>query len=268
MDEKVKAFLLVSDDNYMKGLIAQINSIQKNFNKYKIYILHSLSQENLNFIRKEIYKEKKFDDFLFKHINDKKGHITKLNFGKFMPDFIEEDNFFYMDTDVIILKNFEWEFPKTISCASRIIDTKNEEKYGESIKLMQEFVIKNKGIIEKDNNIKIFLDGSFFANKEWFIKELRPQIIEASNKMPQGVKHWYGLGFFNAALDILKRPVEEWKLKQILTTFDKSYNLGNYHLIHFLGKEKPWLTSKTDFSEVWKENYLNGILNGEEYEKV
>jgi lipopolysaccharide biosynthesis glycosyltransferase len=267
MDNIPKAFLLVSDDNYLKGLIAQINSIYRNFKNFKIYLIHSLSNENLNIVRKFVYKEQRFEDNLFKHIENKKGHITKINFGKFVPDFIEEANFFYMDTDVVIIKEFDWEFPPTISCESRIINLKNEEKYSKSIKLMQEFILKNNGKIETGDKITLFLDGSFFANRDWFIQSLRPSIIWASKNMPQADKHWYGLGFFNAAIGLLNRPVQSWKIKQFLTMFDNG-NLNDKNLIHFVGNEKPWLTEKVQFYFVWEKYYSGGVLCGEYNEKT
>ena len=267
MNDFPKAFLLVSDNNYFEGLIAQINSIHRNFKNFKIYLIHNLSDKNLNSIKKSVYKEQKFKDDLFGHLESKKGHITKINFGKFTPDFVEEAHFFYMDTDVIITKEFDWEFPATMSCEFRVINIKNEEKYSESIELMRKFILKNKGQIEDGEKITIFLDGSFFANRDWLIKTLRPLIIKASKEMPQAEKHWYGLGFFNAAIGLLNQPVQKWKIKQFLTMFD-GRGLGGANLVHFVGKQKPWLTEEVAFYHLWKEYYSNGTLDGGYNEKT
>lgn len=254
---KIKAFLLVSDNNYFDGLLAQINSIYRHFKDFKIYLIHQLSGKNLSIIKPFIYKEEKYEDKFFSHLENNKGHITKINFAKFCPDFIEENTFFYMDTDVIIVKEFSWESPETINCESRMIDLDKEEKYKDSIKLMQRYILDREGVIEKGAKLKIFSDGAFFANKKWLIEVLRPLIIKSSKNMPQAEKHWYGLGFFNAALGILKRPAKEWGIKQFLTMFDNQSKLEDIQLIHFVGKEKPWLKKDVPFYNIWH-YYYNG----------
>ena len=45
-EESALSYLLVSDDNYFPGLVAQINSIFKNSPGSKIYLVHSLSSDN------------------------------------------------------------------------------------------------------------------------------------------------------------------------------------------------------------------------------
>jgi len=119
-------------------------------------------------------------------------------------------------------------------------------------------------LIENGDKLKIFSDGAFFANKKWLIETLRPLIIKSSQNMPQAEKHWYGLGFFNAAIDILKRPVKKWDLIQVLVGIDDLNNLQNANLIHFVGKEKPWVNKEIDLYDLWGDYYSSGTINKNE----
>ena len=255
-NEEKKAFFLVSDENYFHGLLAQINSILKFFKNARIYLIHDLSTERLKIIEPFIYKAKKISLETFGYLPKKKGHITKINFAKFFPDFIEEDHFFYLDTDIIVLKEFEWKKPDTFLCDVRTMNLASKNEYVESAKLMQKYVFENEGVIEKGDEIKLYLDGAFFANKKWVVEVLRPKIMACSHEMPQAKKRWFGLGFFNAAINLLKRPIKKWHLTQVLTLFDNENVSGD--LMHFVGKKKPWQIQGGKNEKLWKDYYNLG----------
>jgi len=252
-NEEKKAFFLVSDENYFHGLLAQINSILQYFKDAKIYLIHDLPDKKLKIIEPFVYKAEKLSLELFEHLPDRKGHITKINFAKFFPDFIEEEHFMYLDTDVVVLREFEFEKPDTFVCDVRTLDLTLDNEYVESAKLMQKYILEKNGFIEKGDKIKLFLDGAFFANKKWVIEVLRPKIIKCSSELPQAKKRWFGLGFFNAVVGLLQRPIKKWGLTQILTLFDNENALGD--LMHFVGKKKPWQLEENKFEKIWKKYY-------------
>ncbi len=276
MNNKSQAFLLTCDDNYMKGLIAALNSIIKKFPKAKIYLIHSLSKENLRKIIPYVYKKELFNSKIWKHLLKKDRHITRTGFGRFQVDFIEEENFFYMDVDTIVNKKFNWENPKTMSLDIKIQPINSKIKAVEKLEIMREYIIKRGGLTESSGDFKLFTDNAFFCNKEWMIKVLRPKILEVSldyikNKIPQ---RFFDMQYFHTALCLLKHPVREWNIsvawiglpynKEEYPKFFKYKNYTDCELIHYVGMDKPWLYYIDKYpyegSELWWDCYLNGPI--------
>lgn len=271
MESDIKPILLVADDNYIRPLIAQINSIHRNFDKdnIKIYLVHDLSPKNLHTISDYIYAHERFKSGEWEDVKPGKGsHVTKTNMGKFQVEIIEEPHFLYMDTDVIINKSFKFEHPNTMTCDGGLEDLISDKPYTKSMRLMVEFIKQNDGFIEDGNQFMLFCDGIYFGDTEWISNVLKPIIKYCNQYMPQGERHWTGMGFFQAAIGLLQRPINLFKLKELIPAFETkpNINLEDYDLIHYIGKDKPWNYSQGEFpfcaGEIWWDYYINGPING------
>lgn len=277
-----KAILVTCDDNYIKGLIALMNSIIRNIPGAKIYLVHDLSLKNFNHIKDYIYKSERFNTSFWKHLPLKREHVTIINQGKYQVDFLEESHLFYVDCDAIINKPFEWETPSTMTCDIRKWNLVPNEQFSTQLKLIRCFILKEGGYIEKGGKVNLYYEGGFFANKCWIINVFRPEIIKCSMKF-QDIQTWYGLNYFNAAIGILKRPVKLWKLKQIFSFVEflkktdpehirkimpnllkENKNTEEYDLIHFLLDKKPWQYKRGSYpypgGDIWWNYYLNGPI--------
>jgi len=269
-----KAILFVTDDNFMKGLIAQINSAKMYVPDAKIYLVHNLSESNLNHVRDFIYKEERFDQDKWKHLSLKYGHVTKTNQGKLQVDLIEEENLLYMDTDAIIVKPFSWEYPDTMTLDIKKQPMDTDVRFYTELELLRQFVIEQGGKTEEKGNFTLFTDGAFFVNRQWMIETLRPKIEEMSRKyveknLPQ---RWYAMEFFHSAICVLDQPVKEWSIKQALPGIHylaEKYphlfpykNLDECHFIHYLSYRKPWDFPMDKYpiegGFQWWSAYLNG----------
>lgn len=267
MKSEVKPILLVADNNYMKALIAQINSIYNNFKEeeVKIYLVHALSDENLAYLSNFIYSNEKLNLDDWKNVRPgKNSHVKTTNMGKFQVEIVEEPNFMYLDTDIIVNKPFKFEHPKTMTCDGGLEDLIPDKPYFESMELMIDFIRKNKGYIEKGDKFMLFCDGAYFGNKEWVSNILKPKIKYCSKNMPQAEKHWTGMGFFQATIGLLQRPIELFKIKELIPFFETTSILSKYDIIHYIGPEKPWNYKKGDFpfcaGDMWWHYYENGPI--------
>lgn len=284
--QKNKAILLSCDDNYIKGLIALINSIVRNIPEAKIYLVHNLSSKNFHHIKDYIYKSEFFNESLWRHLPSQRKYVTKINQGKYQADFIEESHFFYVDSDVVVNRPFEWERPSTMTCdvKKQLMsptgltekELEFEEKFLEKIELLRQFILREGGLVEREGDITLFFDGAFFANKDWLINVLRPEIRKCSIKyQKQGIpQHLYGMEYFDAAVCILQQPVKPWKLKQalpgleFLRKFEPEYlpqeSVEFCDLIHFT-PDKPWNYRRGDYpfagGDIWWDYYLNGPID-------
>ena len=269
MNNNIKSILLVADDNYIKPLIAQINSIYRNFNKdsIKIYLVHRLSNKNLHHLSDYIYAHEKFKSREWKYIKSGKGsHVTKTDMGKYQVEPIQEPHFLYMDTDVIVNKPFKFEYPNTMTCDGGLEDLTPDKLYIESMQLMVKFIKQNNGFIEDGDQFMLFCDGIYFGNKDWISNILKPMIKYCSQHLPQAERHWTGMGFFQAAIGLLQRPISLFKIRELIPIFKKESNidLKDYDLIHYIGKDKPWDYSREEFpfsaGEAWWDCYTNGPI--------
>jgi hypothetical protein len=264
----MKPILLAADDNYIKPLIAQINSIYRNFNgeDIKIYLVHNLSDKNLHYIEGYIHAQERFRSGEWEYVKPGQGsHVTKTDMAKYQVESIKEPNFFYMDTDVVVNRNFAFEYPDTMTCDGGKEDLTSDKPYLESMKLMVEFIKHNNGLIEEGEYFMLFADGVYFGNRDWIVKALRPVIKYCSLHLPQAERHWTGMGFFQAAIGLLQRPINLFKLKEfIFFRSEPNINLDEYDLIHYIGGEKPWNYEQGKFplpaGEVWWDYYLHGPI--------
>jgi lipopolysaccharide biosynthesis glycosyltransferase len=267
MGEKTRSILLVADNNYIKPLVAQINSLHRNLGKdnIRIYLVHQLSNKNLSLISNHIYAHERFKSEEWKNVNaGGGGHVTRTNMGKFQAEFIKEPYFMYLDTDAVVNRPFKFEYPETMTCDGGLEDLVSDKPYAESMRLMIDFIRKNGGFIEEGNKFMLFCDGVYFAKKEWVSEVLKPKIKYCSEYMPQAEKHWTGMGFFQAAIGLLQRPIRLFEIKELIPLFETVANLKGYDVIHYIGPQKPWDFDQKEFplcaGEVWWDYYTNGPI--------
>lgn len=273
--KKDLSYLLVSDDNYFDGLVAQINSILRNNPRSKIYLVHQLSPQNFSKIKKFIYKSEVFDETPWFHLPAKSEHITKISFGRFQADFIEEDYFFYMDTDVIQQKKFYLEEIKTIAIEFKKQPTSSNIKNIEKIELTRKFILDSGGNIEKVGDFTLFAGAIFFANKQWLINILKPKMIEVSKKyIEKNIPHlWFDMQYFHTATCLLNDKIYELPIKNAwlgLSFTKEDYpdffrydKIENCELLHFCGIKKPWMYDgfvNEKAKNIWLDYYLNGPI--------
>lgn len=271
-----RAILFVTDDNFIKGLIAQMNSAIKYFPNIRIYLVHKLSDQNLRRVEDYLHKYEEFNSKMWEHLVQQTGHVTRTNQGKLQLDFVEEDNVFYVDTDAVIKNRFKWEYPKTMTLDVKKHPLEDGIRYYEELRLLREFVLEEGGLTEREGDFTLFTDGGFFVNKDWMNSVLRPKILEVSKRyvakeLPQ---RWYAMEFFHAAICLLNQPVSNWKLKQALPGIhhmaEKYPHLFPYKsidecdIVHFLSYRKPWDYDiggyPIDGGIVWWDSYLNGPI--------
>jgi hypothetical protein len=290
-----KAILVPCDDNFVEGLIALLNSIIRNIPDAKIYLVHELSSKNINHIKDYIYKSQRFDASFWKHLSYQKDPFhsqqeetfKRISFAKYQVEFLETSHFLCVDADVIVNKPIKWETPATLTCDvkrhSLNLDDWPKGPVPESIKgyynmfeLLKQFVLSEGGLAEKEKKITAYFPGAFFANKDWIINTLRPEIYKCSTKYQSSA--FYEFEYFNAAIGILRRPVKSWKLKQAFPYLaflkdipkkDLELMLGkiipvlNCDLIHFM-VSKPWNCKQGDYpfpgGDAWWDYYLGGPI--------
>ena len=262
----MKPILLVADNNYFRPLVAQINSIVCNVKDSKIYLIHDLSESNLEKIIRYVDRAEKFNPAGWEHMQDnQQRYVTKTVLGKWQVDFIDEEQFVYLDTDVIIHKDFEWETPITMFCEMKPISLL-PKKYLRTVQLMRDYIQENQGVIEeKLEDTTIISDGGYFGNKPWILNILKPKIVNCSHEMPQDFPNcWYGMGFFQAAIGLLGRPIAEWLLKQALPYLEPQEIVEKAELLHFTGTKKPWDFLGRDYpyqgAEIWWNYYKKGPI--------
>lgn len=269
-----KAVLFVTDDNLVRGLIAQINSTIKYLPNAKIYLVHDMSPRHLEHIKNHIYKAEQFDASIWQHLSERMGHVTKVNQGKLQVGFIEEPNLFYMDTDAIINQPFAWETPKTMTLDIKKHPMDPDMRYHKRLQLLREFVLEQGGMTEPEGDFTLFTDGAFFVSRDWMANTLRPLILDMSKKYTEKrLPHrWYAMEYFHAAICVLEQPVAHWNLKQALPGIhymaEKYPHLFPYttveecDLIHFLSYRKPWDFPAGEYPLEgglrWWETYLGG----------
>jgi len=276
-EENALSYLLVSDDNYFPGLVAQINSILKHSPKSKIYLVHNLSVENLSKIKKYIYKSEVFDETPWVHLPLQSRHITKISLGRFQADFIEEDDFFYMDSDIIQQKNFNLKKTDTIAIEFKTQPVNSKIDHTDRIELMRKFIFDNGGETEKEGDFTLFADAIFYANKQWLLNFLKPKIIEVSKKyIEQNIpQRWFDMQYFHTAICIIgKKYVSELSIKNAwmgLPFNEKEYpnffrftNIEECELLHFCGARKPWMPDgfmNQESKKIWLEYYSDGPID-------
>lgn len=246
-------YLLVSDNNYFPGLVAQINSIQVNNPHSKIYLVHNLSNENLSKIKDLIYKSEIFDESPWQHLPLQNRHITKISLGRFQADFIEEECYFYMDADIIEQRKISLNKTQTIAIENKIQPINPKIHHLDRFELMRKFIFDNGGITEKEGDFTLFSDAIFCVNKNWLLNVLKPKMIEISKKyIEQNIlQRWFDMQYFHTAICILgKQYIEEINIKNAwlgLPFDEKEYpnffnfkNINECELLHFCGANKPW----------------------------
>lgn len=242
---KPPAFLLATDENYFPGVVALINSIKCHFPDGKIYLLHNLPPELAAVFEPFTYRQMTFDPFCWGHLEERVKHITKTSFAKFHPDFIEEEYYCYLDVDTIVNRRFDVEQPKTLTCQAVCKPVCQTDKYYETKNLIRSYILERNGVIEKEGPMTIFLDGAYFANRDWVVNELRPMMQKVSKEMPQGWPRWYDMGYFQGAIGLLGRPIKPFKIWQFLVSKDED-DYNDSDIIHFLSSGKPWLRSENE----------------------
>jgi lipopolysaccharide biosynthesis glycosyltransferase len=274
--EELFSYLLVSDDNYFDGLIAQINSIIRNTFKRKIYLVHNLSPENLSKIEKFIYKSEKFDESPWLHLPEQSRHIKKISLGRFQADFVEEDNFFYMDTDIIQKKTIRLEKNETIAVEFKTQPVNSEIHHIDRLELMRKFILDRGGKTEKEGDFTLFADSIFYVNKKWLIEKLRPKIIETSKEYVEKniLQRYFDMQYFHTAICLYfsdqtnKIPIKNAWLglpfnKEKYPNFFHYNNIEECELLHFCGAKKPWMINESTDSEakkIWSDYYHNGPI--------
>jgi len=268
MKDGNKAILLAADDNYIRPLIAQINSIHHNLGKdnARIYLVHQLSDTNLSLVSGHIYAHERFRSGEWSHVRSGQGsHVTKMNMGKFQAEFIKEPNFMYLDTDAIVNRPFSFEYPETMTCDGGLEEIVSDKPYAESMMLMVDFIRKNGGVIEKGDKFMLFCDGVYFANRNWVSQVLKPKIKYCSEHMLQAEKHWTGMGFFQAAIGLLQRPIQIFKIKELVPWLRTAAETDGYDVIHYIGPQKPWDYSPGSYplcaGDVWWNYYNKGPIS-------
>ncbi len=272
--EEAMSYLLVSDDNYFPGLVAQINSILKHSPKSKIYLVHNLSQENFSLIKDYIYKAEIFDETPWIHLPERSRHITKISLGRFQIDFIEEDYFFYMDTDIIQQKDFKLNKPKNIAIEIKAQPINPNIHHLDRFQLMRDFIFNNGGDTEKEGDFTLYADAIFYANKKWLIDVLRPKMIEVSKKYTEQniLQRWFDMQYFHTAICILGKDLVEdlpiknaWMglpfTKEEYPKFFKYKNTDDCELLHYCGPGKPWIKDVVmdrKIKGIWSDYYLGG----------
>jgi lipopolysaccharide biosynthesis glycosyltransferase len=257
--ETATNFLVVGDDNYIKGMVAQINSIYRHFQNPRIYLVHNLNQPHLSHLQPHIYSAKKFNKSDWNKFEDFKGHVTKTNFGKFQTGHISESLIFYLDSDAIIVKQFDFEHSSILSLDTRTVKIRQSDKYYEAKKAIKE--ARQKIGVDKDleNEITLYTDGGYFANPKWIDQNLKPAILKASEILKPTNPRWYGMGYLQIALALLNNPGQPWTLNQYLVSMDQPNLIKQAHILHFLGKDKPWNPSCTALeTQIWQQYYLKG----------
>lgn len=273
MEKQQVPYLLVSDDNYFPGLVAQINSILTHNPGSKIYLVHNLSENNLLSIRDLIYKDELFDETPWKHLPPQSRHITKISLGRFQADFIEEDCYFYMDSDIIQQKTIRPKQTQTISVEIKIQPINPNIHHLDRFELMRNFIFESGGNTERDGDFTLFADAIFCANKKWLLNVLKPKIIEVSKKYVDKniLQRWFDMQYFHTAICILgKDLIENINIKNAwlgLPFDEKEYprffnfnTIEECELLHFCGANKPWSQGgflRKDAEEIWFNYSLN-----------
>ena len=276
-----KAIFTVCDDNYIKGLIALLNSIIRNVPGAKIYLVHNLSKKNFGYVKEYIYKSEIFDRLPWAHLPPKKENYARMTFAKYQVEFIEENNFFYVDADVVVNKTFEWETPSNLSCEQLLQSInpkdwpKTEARRLKLWELMRQFILKEGGLIEHLDKITFFYAGAFFANRDWIINVFKPELRKCSIKYQGIPQFFYELEYFNAAIAILQRPVIRWKITQAIPLLEfyrethpevvPKENVELCNLIHYVLENKPWKLKQGEYpfkgGNVWWDFYFGGPIN-------
>lgn len=270
--ENTIPYLLVSDDNYFPGLVAQINSIMVNNPGSRIYLVHSLSSENFYKIKDFIYKSEIFDESPWKHLPLQSRHITKISLGRFQAEFIEEDYYFYMDADIIQQKKISLNKPNTIAIEIKTQPINSTIHHLDRFELMRKFIFDNGGVTEKEGDFTLFADAIFCANKQWLLNILKPKMIEVSKKyIEQNIpQRWFDMQYFHTAICILgKQYIEEINIKNAwlgLSFDEKEYpkffkfnDIKECELLHFCGANKPWTQGgfvNKEAEKIWFKYYL------------
>lgn len=258
------AFLLVSDDNYIMGLQAQINSIYRYYKEPKIYVVHNLSKKNLKVIEPFVYKVEKIDHSKWTHIQEEhyKGHVNNTSLGKFQVEFIEEDNFFYLDTDVILTKKLNNKFTTTMDIDIKEHYLLDQPKLDKKYNSLYVFATNKK--ITGDR-YKIFSDGFFRGNKKWISKKLIPLMIDISKEILtlKTEQPWFEMGFFNAAILRHNLQVQKIEMKQAYPAMHSKdwkkqidyASLNECHAIHYMSPCKPFFYKKGSYPMLYEKEW-------------
>jgi len=274
------SYLLVSDDNYFPGLVAQINSILRHSPGSRIYLVHNLSPLNFSKIKSFIYKSEFFDEKPWSHLPSQSRHITKISLGRFQADFIEETHFFYMDSDIIMQKEFALKEPDTIAIEFKTQPVRPEIDHIDRFELMRKFIFDNGGETEKEGDFTLFADAIFYVNKKWLLESLKPKIVEVSKKYVEQniLQRWFDMQYFHTAICILgKNKVEELPIKNAwmgLPFDEKQYpdffrfeKIEDCELLHFCSAKKPWIregfVKNREAEKIWFNYYQNGPAGNE-----
>lgn len=271
------SYLLVSDDNYFPGLVAQINSILMNSPGSRIYLVHKLSQKNLSIVKDYIYKEEVFDEIPWSHLPSQSRYITKISLGRFQADFIEEDHFLYMDSDIIQQKKFNIKDTETISVEFKTQPVGPNIDHTDRIEIMRRFIFDNGGETEKKGDFTLFADAVFYTNKLWLLKVLKPKIIRVSKKYVEDniPQRWFDMQYFHTAICLLgKLNISEISIKNAwmgLPFNEKEYpgffrfkSIKDCELLHFCSAKKPWIADgfvkNREAEKIWNKYYLEGPI--------
>lgn len=247
-------FLLVADQNYWHALRVQVSNLRNIFLDPKIYVVHELEDNQLSCLG--AITPIPFNPAPWEDVIAKKGHVTRTSFGKFQCEDIKEDSFMYLDTDCIANREFSVPNTQTLSLDVRRTPLRPEQRYFAAKQAILSAAGDEPLMVDNVPHMDLYLDGAFVANTAWVCNTLQPALIYASKILPETKPRWLEMGYFNLAVRLLG-GVNEWNLDQRLIGMD--IESSDADLLHFVGREKPWLVNKDTYShQVWHK-YANSI---------
>jgi alpha-N-acetylglucosamine transferase len=235
-----KIFLTVcTNDSYVKGVLLLKKSLEKVNTKYPLLCVcpDSFSKKNIRtFENHNIYFE--FIENVFtlsceiKSRNIKNGlpHYNESFFKLNIFGLIKYKKFVYLDSDMIVLENIDelFEMPHMTACAAGRLFPGNENWIQLNSGVM--VIEPSADIFDKLKNIYISSTKNFYGDQD-VINELYP---EWPNLDELHLTEHYNL--FYGYADYYSR---EYRY-DFQNSMDK-YGGGNIKIIHYAGKNKPWI---------------------------
>lgn len=234
MKRKKFAYVTLVTDDYVPGVIALRNSLNRSGSAYDLIVMYtSLEQYNYNLlkdIKGVILKKVDMIENPYSQQGYLKYVFTKLN----CFSFFDYNKIVFIDADVIVLKNLDFLFELN----GRFASIKDEF-------LSQNNIVKNKfygGFFVFEPNYKIF---------ENMMKKLG--ILDSFDKGDMGFLNEY----FKDDVVFLNKNIH--RLKEMLF-YDKKFDLNKVYSLHFTGI-KPWFVEKSLFENLCFDYNLNLLWN-------
>lgn len=236
-------FLYCFDNNYNKQAFTSMISLLDNVSeKINIFIIHSdknIIDDIPNRILKhkylEFFESYQFTDYQFKFANLEKVHVSvatyfRLFISNYLPNDIE--NIIFIDPDIICVKDpiakLKVEIEK-LNNSNFILSAKTEHSNGR-----KEIGVKN----------NYFNAGFMILNfKKWNKNNMQSELINKLNEINNEITQWDQdvlNSFFDGNYIELNQNFN-FKAATKISRFSKNSIL----FIHFIGSQKPWLTSGT-----------------------